>query len=455
MDVEKEHHHAWPIHQSAPEKRISFSEIMMEQKVEQSKQTRDENGTVREIEQVNVKEVLQRFRVSEPNHISGHVFLSSFLGAKNIEILRALHITHIVVSGAKLVPYFPQEIKYLCLELDDVHGEDILSYFPRVYEFMDEAQQHGNVLVHCAAGVSRSATLVIAYLMRKLSVSYLAAREITASSRPVIKPNPAFQRQLKIYERFVYSIQQKAEIYLLWKLECLGKQAKKNPLSMVSSGMDPKLYMNEDVIKQLYQLDEFKQSCGPYSQSPSEEVLMYCCKRCERWLFTKLNVEPFSTDEYYFIDRMSWMKTFTTVGKLSCPHCNIFFGDYNLIHETTPAENVSLFRIQAATIKSIVVPLVNFFHNPAVVNYQAIRRTVSLRKKTRTLFLNHVDVDVSEEVTQELTEINERATPYDKEVAEEMKHSLLARTQSQPASRFRTFSQLPQKTTSSSLAESV
>ena len=58
---------------------------------------------------------------------------------------------------------------------------------------MDEQRKlKNNVLVHCFAGVSRSATTVIAYLMKKLQWSLLRAFNYARDCRSIINPNPGF-----------------------------------------------------------------------------------------------------------------------------------------------------------------------------------------------------------------------------------------------------------------------
>lgn len=56
------------------------------------------------------------------------------------------------------------------------------------------------MLVHCVAGVSRSATLVIAYLMKFEYMSLRQAFYHVKAVRPIIRPNPGFWRQLIEYE---------------------------------------------------------------------------------------------------------------------------------------------------------------------------------------------------------------------------------------------------------------
>ena len=52
------------------------------------------------------------------------------------------------------------------------------------------------MLVHCYAGISRSATIVISYLMKEHGMSLQAATQLTRSKRWFINPNPGFVKQL-------------------------------------------------------------------------------------------------------------------------------------------------------------------------------------------------------------------------------------------------------------------
>ena len=69
-----------------------------------------------------------------------------------------------VLSG--LNPCFPSDLKYKIINVMDVPWEDISKHFSVAIRFMKEALANGGkVFVHCYAGVSRSATIVIAFLM--------------------------------------------------------------------------------------------------------------------------------------------------------------------------------------------------------------------------------------------------------------------------------------------------
>mmetsp|Transcript_24338 Transcript_24338/g.28021 ORF Transcript_24338/g.28021 Transcript_24338/m.28021 type:complete len:367 (-) Transcript_24338:254-1354(-) len=59
---------------------------------------------------------------------------------------------------------------------------------------------YGSVLVHCQRGISRSATCVLFYLMRKAGMTLEEALKVCQRRRPQICPNPAFMEQLSRYE---------------------------------------------------------------------------------------------------------------------------------------------------------------------------------------------------------------------------------------------------------------
>merc|ERR1711941_54430 len=82
-------------------------------------------------------------------------------------------------------------------------GVDILEHLPRTADLISgvlEDTSH-RILVHCAAGVSRSASIVVAYIMREEQTTYLDAVSSVRKIREIVQPNYGFTRQLDWYGR--------------------------------------------------------------------------------------------------------------------------------------------------------------------------------------------------------------------------------------------------------------
>ena len=79
--------------------------------------------------------------------------------------------------------------------------ENISEHFERVNDFILRNITAGkNVLIHCRAGISRSATLVIAYLMARFDMPLRFAFAYVRARRPQIRPNFGFVAQLQAYD---------------------------------------------------------------------------------------------------------------------------------------------------------------------------------------------------------------------------------------------------------------
>ena len=147
-----------------------------------------------------------------PNEI---IELKLYLGnaaiSKKISVMKDLKITHIVNVTQVVKNSFSKKnkdlggiaIKYLRIAITDTDNTNIIDYFDKTNEFIDNAieKENGVVLVHCQMGKSRSASVVTAYLMYKYKYTCHVALDYVKQRRPRAQPNDSFVNQLKQYEK--------------------------------------------------------------------------------------------------------------------------------------------------------------------------------------------------------------------------------------------------------------
>uniref|UniRef100_A0A3B3BZ26 Serine/threonine/tyrosine interacting protein n=1 Tax=Oryzias melastigma TaxID=30732 RepID=A0A3B3BZ26_ORYME len=138
------------------------------------------------------------------------LFLGPYSAAmkSKLPILETHGITHIVcvrqdIEANFIKPNFPHTFRYLVLDIADNPVENIIRYFPMVshiFFFLILLKLKRKVLVHGNAGISRSAALVIAYLMETFGMKYRDAFTHVQERRFCINPNVGFVHQLQEYE---------------------------------------------------------------------------------------------------------------------------------------------------------------------------------------------------------------------------------------------------------------
>ncbi|DBA98729.1 TPA: hypothetical protein ACH3X1_014502 [Trebouxia sp. C0004] len=126
------------------------------------------------------------------------LYLGSDAVARNWDTLEAAGITHVVNCVGFIYPaYFEDRLKYQILYLQDTPGEDITCVLYDTFAFIEEALQGpGKVLIHCSQGVSRSTTLLIAFLMWRSDHAYDEVFQHVKAKRGVANPNIGFICQL-------------------------------------------------------------------------------------------------------------------------------------------------------------------------------------------------------------------------------------------------------------------
>ena len=82
--------------------------------------------------------------------------------------------------------------------MNDSLDQNLLEYLPSAFQFIQGAIDRGEaVLVHCNAGVSRSGSVCVAWLMQTLKIDFEEALKLAKLKRAIITPNSNFVNQLK------------------------------------------------------------------------------------------------------------------------------------------------------------------------------------------------------------------------------------------------------------------
>jgi protein tyrosine phosphatase len=151
--------------------------------------------------------------INEINEIIPHLYLSNWYTSNNTELLSRYKIKAVITIETNPKPdfiytyYKTHVIDNMYITLPDSPDANIIQHFGRTYDFINKHISKGeNVLVHCMAGVSRSATIVLNYIIRKLyennEVTTCPCKllneviEYVRTKRPVVNPNEGFKKQL-------------------------------------------------------------------------------------------------------------------------------------------------------------------------------------------------------------------------------------------------------------------
>jgi protein-tyrosine phosphatase len=148
-----------------------------------------------------------------PSKVLPFLYIGDKKHAKNRAVLQELNIKRIVnVTPTRAVDpiagcmnFFEKEgadkFLYKRIPINDNRGEDLLSHLEGVVAFIEAGRFHGSVLVHCQKGVSRSASVVVAYLMKHRGLTLNDALKYLRLRRPEVKPHEAFMHQLGQFEQ--------------------------------------------------------------------------------------------------------------------------------------------------------------------------------------------------------------------------------------------------------------
>jgi protein-tyrosine phosphatase len=137
----------------------------------------------------------------------GSMYLGPLEVAENEEILNNLKIKNILNVTDDIECFFPKSFTYKTIPIQDLFQVGITKYFDEAFQFIrDSLEKKENILVHCRvfqnifnlfqAGQSRSASMVIMFLMKFKKMNLQDSFSFTQKCKPDIGPNLGFIKEL-------------------------------------------------------------------------------------------------------------------------------------------------------------------------------------------------------------------------------------------------------------------
>lgn len=199
--------------------------------------------------------------INELSQITHHLFLSNWPSSENVQLLKNNQIKAILTAETRsrdkniLKLYENFGISYKHIYIQDSLGENISEFFDPTFDFIESHVSKGqNVLVNCHAGVSRSVTLVLNWIIRSWyktcpenlneNEAVKEALEFIRERRPIVNPNSGFIKQLnmaaKIYKEFCQQhLKESGNISNSTPYSMNPMHARANPVPSQQPGMNP------------------------------------------------------------------------------------------------------------------------------------------------------------------------------------------------------------------------
>jgi protein-tyrosine phosphatase len=149
----------------------------------------------------------------DANEIVERIYIGDISSSMNKEEMKKNGITHIVTVINGGTEMFPDDFKYKIIHINDDSWVDIGSHFDEAIDFINHAlelSEHNKILIHCKRGISRSVTILMAYLLhmensqKKIIDDLIDERieeyvKLIKNRRPIANPNKGFIESLKHY----------------------------------------------------------------------------------------------------------------------------------------------------------------------------------------------------------------------------------------------------------------
>lgn len=130
--------------------------------------------------------------------IKDKLYLGNERGSQNFELLKSHGITAILNCSSDSPEYFNDKFSYLKLNLEDIFEEDLSKHFEKAHQFLEN---NDRIFIFCQSGISRSASILLSFMMKKLQLTLKFSFEKMKEIRQGVLPNVSFMWQLIKYEK--------------------------------------------------------------------------------------------------------------------------------------------------------------------------------------------------------------------------------------------------------------
>uniref|UniRef100_A0A8D0GUW6 Dual specificity protein phosphatase 22-A-like n=1 Tax=Sphenodon punctatus TaxID=8508 RepID=A0A8D0GUW6_SPHPU len=143
---------------------------------------------------------LNSLSLSISSQVVEGLYLGNIRDSEDRENLAKHGVTHILSVHNNAKPVL-EDMTYFCISASDSSSQNLIQHFKECIKFIHEFRLHGGgCLIHCLAGVSRSTTVLVAYLMTVTNFGWEECLAATKGVRSYVSPNFGFQQQLQEYE---------------------------------------------------------------------------------------------------------------------------------------------------------------------------------------------------------------------------------------------------------------
>lgn len=134
-------------------------------------------------------------------HILNNIFLSNLRDARNMKLIRANNIQIVVrLSRNNNASIYPTNIAFHNFQIEDSCSfkAELIDYSKFIRGIIDNNPDK-NILIHCNEGRSRSASVIIFYLMTKHKLSFDQSWDYIKTIKSDIRPNDGFEQVLRTF----------------------------------------------------------------------------------------------------------------------------------------------------------------------------------------------------------------------------------------------------------------